>query len=91
MLQNGGMPNPLKTDEIGDIVLCPVVGWATAIMADSAILLAIDYAEAPEEIETGGKSVQLVLTPPQSLELLENSRSLAERLLQPPPPGTTRH
>jgi hypothetical protein len=85
------MPNQLKTDENGDIITCPVIGWNTGIMAESAILLAIDYIETLEEFAAGGKSVQLALTPPQALELSGKLSSLANRLLQPPGPEVTRH
>jgi hypothetical protein len=60
-------------------------------MAESAILLAINYIETLEESATGGKSVQLALTPPQSLELAATLTRLANRVLEPPSAGVTRH
>ena len=61
----------LETDERGNVILKPVKGWTTRSLAGMAILLAIDYAENPAEIESGGKSIQLALTVPQCIELAQ--------------------
>jgi hypothetical protein len=83
------MPNQLKTDENGNIVTSPVLGWTTGTLAEMNVLLAIDYAEKPEDIQTGGKSVQLVLTPQQSLELAAKLTTLAQQILKPSPTRKT--
>jgi hypothetical protein len=77
------MPTKLRTNKDGQIATCPVLGWTTGTVGGVAILLAIDYAETPEQIQTGGKSVQLVLTPQQSLELAEKLTTLANKTLDP--------
>jgi hypothetical protein len=59
--------------ENGDIILKPIMGWTSAPVADIAVLLAIEYAKKPEDIETGGKSIQFVLTLQQCLNLAEGS------------------
>jgi hypothetical protein len=47
--------NDLDKDENGEIILCPVVGWTTGTAAETSVILAIQYIEAPEQFETGGK------------------------------------
>ena len=42
----------LRTDENGNIVTMPVTGWITGTLAEIAVLLAFQYAETQEEIET---------------------------------------
>jgi hypothetical protein len=78
------MPDKLKTDQQGNIISFPVIGWTTATFAGTAVLLAIDYAESAKDMETGGKSVQLALTPHQALELGERLTTLAKHVLTPP-------
>jgi hypothetical protein len=83
------MAQHLETDEKGNVMLKPVTGWTTGPVAQIAVLLAIEYVETPEELETGGrKSIQFVLTPPQCLELAEVLARQAKRLLGDSlPPG----
>jgi len=76
---------PLETDANGMIVTRPVLGWTTAPVAGSAVILQIQYAETPQELKTGGRSLQFVLTPPQSLELAETLTKQAQRILNQKP------
>ena len=76
------MPD-LETDSNGDIITKPVTGWITAPVAEIAVLLAIQYVETPLALETGdNKSIQLVLTPQQCLELSERLTKLAKSLIE---------
>lgn len=59
------MSMQLETDSKGNIVAKPVIGWTTASVAGMYVILAIRYIGTLEEIETGGKSLQLALTPQQ--------------------------
>ena len=73
----------LKKDENGDIVTMPVMGWVTGTVAEIAVLLAIEYSETSQEIDTDRKLVQFGLTPQQSLQLAEKLTTLAKRVLEP--------
>lgn len=80
---------PLELDAAGMVVTRPVLGWTTASVAEMAVILQIQYAEKPEDIGSGGKSIQLVLTPPQCLELSESltkqsNRTLTSKVSGPP-------
>jgi len=75
--------NSLETDSNGDILTKPVTGWITAGLAGTAVLLAIRYVETPEELERlDSKSIQLVLTVPQCLELGERLTTLGKQLFE---------
>ncbi len=77
-----------QTDERGDIITKPLMGWVTAPVANMALLLAIEYAETPQEIESGGKVIQLVMTPKQCLQLAETLTTRGKALIDnPPEPG----
>ena len=72
----------LAKDSDGNIITKPVTGWTTGTVAGIAVLLAIQYAETPEELEKGhSKQIQLTLTAQQSLELAEKLTTLARILL----------
>ena len=75
----------LETDRNGQIIAKPVIGWTTATVAGMSVILAIRYIETLAEIETGGKSLQLALTPQQCLELSETLTRLAKKNLQAHP------
>jgi hypothetical protein len=64
-----------KTDGDGNIITNPVTGWTTALVANSAVILAIEFLELKSnsnEAQTAyGSSIQFVLTPPQCQELSE--------------------
>jgi hypothetical protein len=78
------MSIPFELDSDGKIITKPVTGWTTAVVAEIAVLLAIQYIDHPQEIETGGKQIQFVLMPQQCLELAEKLTTLAKRVLEPP-------
>jgi hypothetical protein len=78
---------PLETDAAGMVITRPVLGWTTAAVAGSSVILQMQYAETPEELKTGGRSIQFVLTPPQSLELAETLTKQAKRILDLKPSG----
>jgi hypothetical protein len=71
----------LELGSDGNVILNPVIGWTTSTAANIGIVLAMKYISNPEEFETGGKSVQFVLTPQQSLELAEKLTELSNKVL----------
>ena len=71
----------------GIIDLCPLLGWDTAILAGSACGLRLSYAPDLAAIRTGGRSLQLSMTPIQALELAHALRRMAERAMATPPAG----
>jgi hypothetical protein len=73
----------LETDKNGNISTMPIMGWIVVPAAEIAILLAIQYAETPQEIETGGRQIRFVLKPQQCLELAKILTTQAKRLLRP--------
>jgi hypothetical protein len=72
---------PLETDANGMVITRPVLGWTTVTVAESSVILQMQYAETPQELKTGGRSIQFVLTPPQCLELAETLTKQANRIL----------
>ena len=60
---------------------------AIAPVANSAILARLEYAETPDQLRTGGKNLQLVMTPPQALEIAEILTKQANRILAQAVPG----
>ncbi len=72
----------LQKDKNGNIVTRPVTGWITGTVAGIAVLLAIQYADTPEEIATPSKQIQFGLMPQQCLELAEKLTTLAKRVLE---------
>jgi hypothetical protein len=84
------MDSQFDTDDEGNIILQPVTGWAVGPVAESAILLQIQYSESAETLETApSKQFQFVLTPPKCLELGEMLTKHALRLIEDSilPPG----
>jgi len=77
--------------EHGNVILRPVMAWFTAPVADIAVLLAVEYSEKPQNIESGGKLIQLVLMPQQCLDLAETLTRQAKRVLEGPPPTEKRN
>ena len=75
----------LKKDSSGNVLTSSMIGWMAWSAAEVGVLLAIQYAETPEEIESGSKLVQLVLTAQQALDLGERLTKLGNGLLEPEP------
>ncbi len=73
--------SPFDLDANGDIITCPFLGWMVGSVADISIIARLTFAETQAELESGGKSVQLVLTPPQALSLAQELKRQAERIV----------
>ena len=80
-----------ELDESGMIVTRPLLGWTIAPVAGVSVLARLDYAEKPEYILTGGKSVQLILTPQQAIALADVLTRHAKHILGAPRPTGQGH
>jgi hypothetical protein len=77
----------LRRDAKGNVITQPLTGYGLTLAAGTVVLLAVDYVNDPRELEAGAQQhrVQLLLTPPQALELSGALRDHANRALQAPP------
>jgi hypothetical protein len=74
----------------GLIIIRPVLGWTTApIAAETTVILRLQYAETPAEVQTGGRALQVALTAPQAIELSQVLAKQAENALRDRPTGPT--
>ena len=66
------------------MITCPVIGWITGLIAESSVLLAVQYVQSENELADplGGQEIQLVLNPKQALDLSEKLRILANKALE---------
>jgi len=79
------MPDELIKDGEGNVITKPVSGWITAPVADSSVLLALQYFDNPEQCEKWEPvQIQFLLTPPQCLELAEVLTRQAKKILSIP-------
>jgi hypothetical protein len=71
-----------ETDGKGNITTYPLVGWESCLFGEVGIVLAIHYAQTPEELETEDKyhRFQIVLSPQQSQKLGERLVDLAKQV-----------
>ena len=79
------LTDDLEKDKSGNIILRPVTGWITGTAAGTGVILAIQYIESLEALETGGKQIQLALLPQQCLDLAQKLTKLANKILAPSP------
>jgi hypothetical protein len=61
--------NVLESDEHGNVVAKPVIGWSVTTIKGETVLAAIEYADSPSEIKPEGRKIQFDLTLRQSLQL----------------------
>ena len=77
-----------ETDNSGTVIAKPVKGWTVSDAAGVAVA-AIQYAETPEEFEReDSKSIHLVLTAPQCLDLADALTRAARDVLRSHSPRT---
>jgi len=81
------MSDELEVGPNGEVILHPVVGWTTAPIAESAVLLRLLYVSAPDEFASGGRALQTVMTPQQALELAATLTKQANHILSLRPAG----
>ncbi|WP_342642679.1 chemotaxis protein [Rhodoligotrophos ferricapiens] len=77
-------------DESGMILLRPLAGYETAVVAETACALRIEHGSGHAE-KPGLEAVQLVLTSAQARALAGALLRMADRAERLPPPGTPRN
>ena len=81
-------PGDFEVDKNGNVITRPLMGWLAAPAAGIAVILAVHYAESDADIENHTpKSLQLILTPHQCLELAELLTRQANNLITARPSG----
>ena len=76
-----------KKDDAGNISVSPLVGYGMATFAESSIGLKLDFLIAGDQFEKPSGNLQLVLAPPQAIELAQALQRAAERILNLKPTG----
>ena len=76
--------NVLESDEQGNVVAKPVMGWSVTTLQGAAVLAAFEYAPSPSELETAndGRKIQLELTLAQSLQLAASLTEVVSHILK---------
>lgn len=82
---------PFDLDADGMVITRPVLGWTIAPVAGMAVLARLNYSETPADIGTGGKALQIVLTPQQALELADLLTKQAKHILAQRPDSGGAH
>jgi hypothetical protein len=76
--------NDLQKDGNGDVITKPLTAWFMTTAFQIGVLLAVQYVETPQELEsTDRHQIQFVLTPRQCLELADRLTKVANRVLDP--------
>lgn len=79
-----------KTDEQGNLVLNPMAGWELRQVAQTLLIIGVDFAENQEEFERQEYTrMALVLPPHLALDFAEALKTAATGLLHPQTSGTT--
>ncbi|HWQ86013.1 hypothetical protein [Brevundimonas sp.] len=74
-----------KLDSNGNIAVCPVGGWQTALVGGMALAIRLGFYRSEEALLRGEMDEeQFVLTPAQALELADVLRSGAEKAMTGP-------
>ncbi len=71
----------------GGISVVPLMGYATAVFAQSSIGVKLDFPLEGDSLESPTGKVQLVLTPHQAIELSRALQNGAEKILAIKPKG----
>ena len=75
----------------GDIELNPLTGWGMATLPEQGYALRLEYISAPDQPLEKPHSVQLAMSRPQLLELIEALQRMADAPHIPAPPTESRH
>lgn len=77
-----GTAKGFETGPDGNIITHPLMGYVVVPVADTAILARLEYSDHPDQLRAmQGKHVQLILTPPQALEIADVLTRAANRIL----------
>lgn len=81
-----------RTDEHGNIMLMPMVGWELRHIAGTLMIVGIEYTQSQQELEIGiTRTLPLVLQPALARDFGEALKKQANKLLTEIPPGTPLH
>jgi hypothetical protein len=73
----------LQKDGTGNVITYPVTGWLINPAAQIFVLATIQYAQTPQELETGvRRQIQFALTPQLALDLAEELKRTARSVLE---------
>ena len=79
------MTSELELDEEGIVITRPITDYATHHLYGSAIVLAVEYVESQQELETGIRhQIPLLLTVQGALDLAAILRKAATTVLSNP-------
>ena len=73
--------NVLETDEHGNIVAKPVIGWSVTTVQGVTVLAAFEYTESASKHNTDVRKIQFELTPAQSLRLAASLTDVVNHIL----------
>ncbi len=73
--------NVLESDEHGNVVAKPVIGWMITTVKGVTVLAAVEYADSASELQQEGRKIQFDLTPQQSLQLADALINVANHVL----------
>lgn len=74
--------NVLESDENGNVVANPVIGWLITTVKGTTVLAAVEYADSASELQTEGRKIQFDLTPQQSMQLADALIKMANHVLE---------
>jgi hypothetical protein len=80
-----------EKDAEGNVKVHPLVGMELQLFAGTTIGLRLQFPHAGDPLEKPSGALPLVLSPVQATELAQALLRAAERVSQPPPPGTRRN
>jgi hypothetical protein len=83
------MADKWDLDASGNIVLNPVMGFQVGTGAETAVLARIQFARSEDQLRKGGEALQFALSPKIAIELAEDLRKTAEKILNLPRPTKT--
>jgi hypothetical protein len=71
-----------KKDDTGNLSVNPLVGYSTAVAAETAIAVKLDYLVEGDQFERPSGTLQLVITPPQAQALSRALLTAADKILK---------
>jgi hypothetical protein len=80
-----------ETDASGRIAFYPVVNFTTAILAQTAIGLRVEYGHPPDESGKTRGALQLSMSAAHAVEMAKFLTEMAARATQGPPPGAAKN
>jgi hypothetical protein len=69
-----------ETDDQGNIVLAPLIGFHAAPAADTLCVVRIEFARTPAQLAEKAEHLQLAMTPVQARMLAGDLLKIAEKI-----------